>query len=348
MTINQKKLAFKIVLRENLGRQVTSHGMLQQSIKKPLLNEIKVSDVMTQLDSKATYKRIYQIAHKDIMDYAAKNKTDPETVTGHIEYINSSIPNLVKSVKDFIVRVLSHGDIPEEEKGVAALWIKRLVLSDARDTSGDSFSRSLMKDGFENFPVGIFSNNIENFFKIQRFLSPEERDLLKYNSPSEIVTIWQDNRRKYEEWMRERVSTGHEEGTEELGVVQVGSDPNYVTEGFRVFLVKNKAAACEIGKGTNWCTADPTRDYFKKYYKSNDPLFVMQSVSRPKFKYQLHAGSEQFMDANDSPIYGDLRSDLYKALIGIPGLLERFPVLRDFNPILSYEDFRNMPEEPEE
>jgi len=63
-------------------------------------------------------------------------------------------------------------------------------------------------------------------------------------------------------------------------------------------------ASCELGSGTEWCTATGnTDDYFKSYNESG-ALYIIINKSNPKEKYQALFEEEQFMDAADSPIYG--------------------------------------------
>ena len=57
-----------------------------------------------------------------------------------------------------------------------------------------------------------------------------------------------------------------------------------------------------MGKGTEWCTAAPGLEYFKQYYKPNDPLFYILDKSDGE-RYQFHFGSRQYMDKDDNNLY---------------------------------------------
>ena len=76
-------------------------------------------------------------------------------------------------------------------------------------------------------------------------------------------------------------------------------------EGFTVYeLPKGRkdlyGASCELGSGTEWCTATgKTRNHFDSYIQKG-PLFIFISPSGEK--YQFSYEGNQFMDINDQPI----------------------------------------------
>ena len=88
----------------------------------------------------------------------------------------------------------------------------------------------------------------------------------------------------------------------------------------RVIVPRDEPAACYYGQGTRWCTAATKgHNYFNQYSK-NGSLYILLP-KKPQYdgeKYQLHFGSEQFMDENDEPI-------------DVLNLIQtRFPSLQDF------------------
>ncbi len=61
--------------------------------------------------------------------------------------------------------------------------------------------------------------------------------------------------------------------------------------------------SCELGSGTEWCTATGrTPDYFNSYINMG-PLFIFIDNSDPKNKYQVSFEGEQFMNRYDNSIY---------------------------------------------
>ena len=61
--------------------------------------------------------------------------------------------------------------------------------------------------------------------------------------------------------------------------------------------------SCELGSGTEWCTATGNTSGFFEDYIESGPLFIFIDNSDPKNKYQVSYEEEQFMDRYDNPIY---------------------------------------------
>jgi len=78
--------------------------------------------------------------------------------------------------------------------------------------------------------------------------------------------------------------------------------------GFSVYMIPKDRedlypTSCELGSGTEWCTATGnTSGFFEDYIKSG-PLFIFIDNSDPKNKYQVSFEEEQFMDKYDNSIY---------------------------------------------
>ena len=80
--------------------------------------------------------------------------------------------------------------------------------------------------------------------------------------------------------------------------------------GFSVYMIPKDRedlypTSCELGSGTEWCTATGnTSGFFEDYIKSG-PLFIFIDNSDPKNKYQVSFEEEQFMNRYDNPIYSN-------------------------------------------
>jgi hypothetical protein len=78
--------------------------------------------------------------------------------------------------------------------------------------------------------------------------------------------------------------------------------------GFSVYMIPKGRkdlypTSCELGSGTEWCTATGnTSSHFESYIESG-PLFIFIDNSDSKNKYQVSFEEEQFMDRYDVPIY---------------------------------------------
>ena len=55
-------------------------------------------------------------------------------------------------------------------------------------------------------------------------------------------------------------------------------------------------ASCELGSGTDWCTATGNTDNFFQDYISKGDIYIIISKSNPKEKYQFHYETDSFMD----------------------------------------------------
>ena len=63
-------------------------------------------------------------------------------------------------------------------------------------------------------------------------------------------------------------------------------------------------ASCELGSGTDWCTATGNTDSFFQDYINRGDIYIITSKSNPKEKYQFHYESDSFMDSDDLAIFG--------------------------------------------
>jgi hypothetical protein len=77
-------------------------------------------------------------------------------------------------------------------------------------------------------------------------------------------------------------------------------------EGFNVYKIPENrqdlyGTSCELGSGTQWCTATgKTRAHYDTYTKQG-PLYIFIKPGSDE-KYQFHYESKQFMDKNDRPV----------------------------------------------
>ena len=62
-------------------------------------------------------------------------------------------------------------------------------------------------------------------------------------------------------------------------------------------------AACDLGSGTEWCTATGKTDGQFLNYIQYGPLYIIINKNNPKEKYQFSYEANQFMDAEDNNIF---------------------------------------------
>ncbi len=222
-------------------------------------------------------------------------------------------------------------DITEKQKAIALLWnYKQLVIGSIEDL--DHFLGTIVKFLANNhydifvafsgkhlkipelsmFNVGFVyahmtsddesdikrRNLIENFFHWNNFIKQGKRDLNSVANYIELMELVNEARPLYQAWQDKQADKDAEAGKELL----------LDDENWQVIAIHNKGAACQLGKGTDWCTAAPGLEYFKQYYRPDDPLFYILNKSDGE-KYQFHFGTDQFMDKFDDPLVGgDIRS----------------------------------------
>jgi hypothetical protein len=73
--------------------------------------------------------------------------------------------------------------------------------------------------------------------------------------------------------------------------------------GFKVYHLKSRNAACHYGKGTKWCTAAENNNMFD-HYNSDGPVYYIEGKDNngEKKKFQFHFESNQFMNDKDEEI----------------------------------------------
>jgi len=64
---------------------------------------------------------------------------------------------------------------------------------------------------------------------------------------------------------------------------------------------QTQAASCELGRGTEWCTAATKSNNMFDHYNKQGPLYIWHDKKK-KTKYQFHFESGQIMDAQDRPV----------------------------------------------
>lgn len=99
------------------------------------------------------------------------------------------------------------------------------------------------------------------------------------------------------------------------------SEIDYIinTPNFKISIPKTHKASQILGKGTEWCTAGGTCDYFDQY-SGQGPLYVIEAGSGKNVKkFQFHYESDSFMDSDDDEI---TEADI--------NYLSKFPQYKDF------------------
>lgn len=308
--------------------------MIKISIKKRLVTEIKSEDVIASLQSKKTHKKILaklrevdeivgfkyygQEYENAILDAV---KGDMKAVTEEFglseEEVRKAIKDRTRDVAMEISRIMMKSipiDLTDNQKGTAANFLKKMLLSRKKHILhiwldvAPKFNKSKGRGSpankvyqLEQLFRNSYKRSVEDFFKMQEFIDTEKfsKDLMGFETVVDLMNANDDARPKYKAHLEKKAYLDAEQGVEKI----------YEDDNWQVAAVHNKGAACELGKGTSWCTAAPGLDYFEHYYSPESPLFVFIDKKENK-KYQFWYGKPdvagrwqpQLMDKDDRPI----------------------------------------------
>jgi hypothetical protein len=82
------------------------------------------------------------------------------------------------------------------------------------------------------------------------------------------------------------------------------------TDNLIIYVPTNEDGSKYYGRNTKWCTTGKEENMFD-YYNGMGPLYIIQSKSDPKIKYQLHIDSRQLMNSSDIPIHVDVLNTVF-------------------------------------
>ena len=284
-----------------------------------LLTEITLASAVTNLFSKKTQKMIRReldagtwIQHPPIAGTQdikpGEFSSFPEDKKDRVVqlYTNHFKDQLLGNQDRQITGIIPQ-DLEDNQKGLALTWIVRLARQDDR-TAG------FLLTGYPGRGVGIefpaVREDLETFFHYQQFMEPPDLNRIKDFDELEGVVL---NAR---DAIRDHQQSKTYEDAEAEGAQEVFRDDDE----WKILAIHNKGAACELGKGTGWCTAAPGLNFFAQYYKPEDPLFYFEQRSdekpgAPGAKFQAHYGSGQFNDKDDRPLSTHWRKKLHNLLM---------------------------------
>ena len=149
--------------------------------------------------------------------------------------------------------------------------------------------------------------NIEDVYKYKEYLDIFTRNKNEYpiKDINQIKT-----EKELKDWLSKTLEIKRGESEDISTVKGIKKSDKYKKleigqiDGFVVYkLPKGRTdlygASCELGSGTEWCTATgKTRDLFDKHIQEDD-LYIFV---RDNEKYQFHYATNQFMDKNDTSV----------------------------------------------
>lgn len=253
-------------------------------LNEELLNEVTLEDVEKRFESKKFLNAVKRSEDKFFIspDYAK-------------EQILARIPR----------------DIAEKDKAGALNWLISLFIKDPERVFGRprGLADSTSGQYGSAIPRSKVAGDLELFFQIKkqnlaRFL--DIRSLPRMESVSELGKVVDAAREPYKKHMEKKDYLDAEQGK-----LKIFENDEYI-----VYIPTNKGAACELGKGTEWCTAAPGLDYYEQYHKEDDPLIIFKSKLDPAWDVQMHFGTQQIMDVEDEQIDDEEAISLARLLRG--------------------------------
>jgi len=296
---------------------------------RQFLTEVEFAAVEGNLDGERLYK-FFKAARWDYLnnkqlrkDYGPqarvrKNGPNPRRLT------DAAAATFYREVKEGILEFIPK-DIEERYRGVALSWfIKRVLVSPPGNP--EEHLRIGIFDGIWGAGLDPHDNErrlgidrmqdiigglLETFFQHNRFMS--ERDINNIKTLEELRDVVEAARDDIQAYLEKQSYLDAEQGKQLI----------YEDDEWQIIIPTNKGAACELGKGTDWCTAAPGLDYYEEYHKPNDPLFIFMNKQKPEERYQFHFGSEQFMNRDDVSIEDN--EELFYSLLVLLKKAENVP-----------------------
>jgi len=242
-------------------------------ISEELLVEVSYEKAQESLESKKTHAIVKRYMNDQSMPHKFPAGTDPTDSITFQTLHDKFKKNLMYAVPN---------DISNNDKGLALLWLLGLARRDPRTAT----------HYFDWSPMGFrIKQDLETFFTYLHVPANafKEKQLMNYKSFLELNNAVEDAEPAIAIYQSEQLYLDAEEGT----------DTYRDDDEWHIAVIKNKGAACELGKDTKWCTAAPGGDAFSNYYKPDDPLFYFKNKKTGE-KFQFHYGSDQFMDADQA------------------------------------------------
>jgi len=307
---------------------------------KQLLNEVSLEKAKESLDSKKLRKAIKQYA----INYAQSNPWEWKDIFDDEGYnilpdkLDLMVSTMHDSLKGWIWDMIPE-DIETDRtrrdksnQALALLWLLRLMRTQPR----------MMKKVVHDYAEDDESimEDLHMYFNYKHLM--EKPDLNQIGGIGELAQVVLDARDDIRDYQEKQSYANVEEGTE------VFRDD----EDWFIAALHNKGAACELGKGTDWCTAAPGLDYFAEYYEEDDPLFYFEQREeipdaplgfRYQQRMQFHYGSGQFMDDNDRPLPHRIASRLHNMLMRTEAP-EKYSILRKHDRKFKIKDPSTHPE----
>ncbi len=259
---------------------------------KNLLKEIKMEDILPRLESKA-FQKLIKFLILEFHNWSDSNFDENLLLERAKEWWSKNLP------EQLIKYDIRERHAPEVTNWALTMFLKQQEFARGEFLSDGFFTNELNSD--------LILKYLETFDQIkdqgiQRILS--KSDINQIQSPQELMEIVEAAKPAYEQFKEKKLQKDAGAGMNKI----------FENEEWQIFIPETKAAACALGKETEWCTAAPGLNYYEQYHSKNNPLIVFVSKLYPKIRFQFHFGTEQFMNNMDHPINLEETDELFLLL----------------------------------
>lgn len=147
----------------------------------------------------------------------------------------------------------------------------------------------------------------EDIYKYKKYFTIFDKNKRKYPSP-DINNYGKNKNHPVKDFIETSVKISDEIEFDPSKAKGVAKSDKYnkfkigEVDGFTIYKIPKgstelKGVSCDLGSGTEWCTADSRASHFEEYIKDG-PLYIFDNGKGEK--YQFHFESNQFMDKNDN------------------------------------------------
>lgn len=198
----------------------------------------------------------------------------PQTITG-TQYIETHKPQILKRIVDMIA---SKDPTPKKEY---SNWLVK------------QFATGKIK--FEDLNRWDMLNSHYQG-KIRRMIKPEHADINRFKTYRDFETV-----------MSTQYDLDALLGKQKQEIQKGKVKEFYKDDQVRIVIPEDQEAACYYGQGTQWCTAATKGTNYFNSYNKRGPLYILLPTNSEYTgeKYQLHFGSESFMNEQDEPVRPD-------------------------------------------
>jgi len=220
----------------------------------------------------------------------------------------------------------ANGNPTKPQKGMTLEWLISVGINDplmkqkfyneaiVTVAPGDHSTESPLLDS------RVIKNDLERYWHSHDY--SDQKDIFSIKSFADLAVAADRAKNKYDAAQADKEYLD----ADNPGAVEVFRDDNK----WRIYALHNKGAACKFGKGTEWCTAAPGQNYFEEYYEPDDPLFYFEdkeNLGGFNGRWQIHFGSEQFMDERDREIDDEDRDELI-GMLGETDAAKKYQIVR--------------------